>query len=189
MSEIEDTNIGHQEVSSEPVQEPESEKPKKDEKTKPTFIQTTLRKIGFALLFLLIGGLAVALGLYLPARSSLKTANEELERLAPIEAEYNTLIIDYETVYAEAQIYKLLSNGYLLETALDENETSRIRQLVGYIEADLEEMDLPGNPDVPASLADQFEKVTGSASSNSVKAASELDNFLEDLRLLLENIE
>jgi len=189
MSEIENTNIGHQEISPEPDKETKQEKPKKKEKEQPGFIQTTLRKIGFAALFLLIGGLAVALGLYLPARSELKSANAELERLTPIEADYTALVAEYETVFAEAQIYKLLSNGFLLETAISGNDSARVRQLVGYIEDDLAEMDLPGNPDVPASLADQFKKVTANTGSNPVKAASELNNFLEDLRLLLENIE
>ena len=186
MNDNEEVHIGQTETSPEPAINPSKVK---NEQRKPSFLQKTLRQVGFALLFMLIGALTVGLALYLPARSSLQMANQELDRLVPIEEEHNALLELYETANIESQVYKLLSNGILLQTAFDENETSRIRQLVGYMEDDLEEMNIAGHPEIPVSLADQFNDVATHASSNPSKASTELEKFIEDLRLLLDNIE
>ena len=175
----------------ESIEESKTEKPKKTYKNtsgKP-FLQETLRKAGFALLFFLIGALEVGIALYLPARSSLLKAQEELDRLIPMESEYLVLKEGYETFSTQVNVYKILSNLNLLRVALTENETNRINQYINYIEEDLSSLEVPNYPDLPASFIGQFKKVSAVSTSDPQKALDNLQEFHNDLVLLIDNLE
>lgn len=166
-------------------------KPVKDKKSdqKNPFLQATIKKIGFALFFLLIGALIVVLFLYLPAVSTLKKAQTELDRLVPMEAEYISLQEDYQTTSTQADVYKILSNTTLLQIALADNNTSRINQTIRYVEGGLENLSIPEFPDHPAALYSQFSKVKSYAAADRLKAIDELQDFHNDLLLLIDNLE
>jgi len=166
-------------------------KPVKDKKStqKKSFFQTTIKKIGFALLFLLIGALIVVLPLYLPSVSALKKAQSEVERLLPIETEYFALQEDYQIVSTQADVYKILSNTNLLNVALVDNKTNRINQYIRYVEEDLTELSVPKFPDLPAELSAQFSKVKSQTANDRLKAIDELQDFYNDLLLLIDNLE
>ena len=167
-----------------------STKPVKDKKSgqKNQFFLTTIKKIGFALLLLLIGALVVVLSLYLPSASALKKAQSELDRLIPIEAEYTSLQEDYQTASTQAGVYKILSNTSLLHIALVDNNTSRINQYIRYIEEDLNKLSVPKFPDLPTDLSAQFSKVKSHTADNRLKAIDELQDFYNDLLLLIDNL-
>jgi hypothetical protein len=168
-----------------------SEKPVKNEKSaqKNSFFQATIKKIGFALLFLLIGALIIGLSLYLPSASALKKAQTELDRLIPLETEYISLQEDYQTASTQAGVYKILSNTNLLHIALADNKTSRINQYIRYVEEELNKLSVPKFPDIPAELSAQFSKVKSYAANDRLKAIDELQDFYNDLLLLIDNLE
>ncbi len=167
-----------------------SGKPVKDKKSgqKYPFLHTTIKKVGFALLFLLIGALVVGLFLYLPSASALKKAQTELDRLIPIETDYISLQEDYQTASTQADVYKILSNTSLLHIALVDNKTSRINQYIRYVEEDLNKLSILKFPDLPTELSDQFSKVKSHATNDRLKAINELQDFNNDLLLLIDNL-
>ena len=167
-----------------------SKKPVKDKKSgqKNQFFLTTIKKIGFALLLLLIGALVVVLSLYLPSASALIKAQSELDRLIPIEAEYTSLQEDYQTASTQAGVYKILSNTSLLHIALVDNKTSRVNQYIRYVEEDLNKLSVPKFPDLPTDLSAQFSKVKSHAADDRLKAIDELQDFYNDLLLLIDNL-
>ena len=87
---------------------------------KTSGFQLILRQIGLALLFLVIGMLAILLALYLPASGQLKKAQTELERLVPIETQYLELQASYSNQQAQSLVYKIMSNTSQLKEALAE---------------------------------------------------------------------
>ena len=169
--------------------------PKKDdsgEKKKSAsaiFINNSLRSIGFSLLFFFLGALIVGLVLYLPTDSKLRAAEAELNRLYPIEEEFIQLTEDYGQVSAQRVVYKMLSNASLLQVALENDTSGRIKQYIRYIEEDLINLTLSDFPDIPASLTDQFSQVTEKVSSDRPGALRELQSFQNDLLLLMDNLE
>ena len=167
-----------------------SKKPVKDKKSgqKNQFFLTTIKKIGFAFLLLLIGALVVVLSLYLPSASALKNARSELDRLMPMEAEYTSLQEDYQTASTQAGVYKILSNTSLLHIALVDNNTSRINQFIRYIEEDLNKLSVPKFSDLPTDLSTQFSKVKSHVADDRLKAIDELQDFYNDLLLLIDNL-
>ena len=167
----------------------EKQAKKKKSEQKNLFLQTTIKKVGFALLFLLIGALTVGLFLYLPSASALKKAQTELDRLLPMETEYIALQEDYQTASTQADVYKILSNTYLLHIALSDNKTSRINQYIRYMEEDLSKLSVPKFPDLSTELSDQFSKVKSYAMGDRLKAIDELQDFNNDLLLLIDNLE
>ena len=175
-------NLKKSEVSGEPVKDKKSDQ-------KNQFFQTTIKKIGFALLFLLIGALAIVLPLYLPSASALKKAQTELDRLIPIETDYLSLQEDFQTASTQAVVYKILSNTSLLHIALLDNNTSRINQYIRYMEEDLNNLSVPKFPDLPSELSAQFSKVKSHADDDRLKAIDELRDFYNDLLLLIDNLE
>jgi hypothetical protein len=175
-------DLNKNEVSGKPVKE-------KKPGQKNQFFQTTIKKTGFALLFLLIGALVVVLSLYLPSASALKKAQSELDRLMPIEVEYTSLQEDYQTASTQADVYKILSNTSLLHIALVDNKTSRINQYIRYVEEDLNKLSVPKFPDLPTDLSAQFSKVKSHAADDRLKAIDELQDFYNDLLLLIDNLE
>ena len=169
----------------------ESVKPIKDKKSgqKNPFFQATIKKIGFALLFLLVGALIVVLSLYLPTVSTLKKAQTELNRLIPMETEYISLQEEYQITSIQADVYKILSNTALLQIALADNNTNRISQTIRYVEEGLENLSIPEFSDHPAALSSQFSKVKSFAATDQSEAIDELQNFHNDLLLLIDNLE
>lgn len=169
-------------VVKKPVQDKKSEQ-------KNQIFMTTIKRIGFALLFLLIGALVVILSLYLPSASGLKQAQTELDRLVPIETEYISLQEDCQTAKTQASVYKILSNTNLLHIALLDNNTNRINQYIRYVEEDLNKLSVPKFPDLPTELSAQFSKVKSHSSDDRLKAIDELQDFYNDLLLLIDNLE
>lgn len=153
-----------------------------------TFFNRSLRKIGFALLFLFIGALAVSLTLYLPTNSKLQAAQSELERLSPMEAEYEELKITAENLSIHSAVYKILGNASMMRIALVDIDTNRVNQYIRYIEDDLADMEILDYPDLPVSLSNQFAKVTAKITSDRMGSLDELQSFQNDLLLLIDNL-
>lgn len=166
--------------------------PKKNDNKKvdrDTKINHVLRNAGFAFLFFLLGALVVGLAFYLPANSKLQTAQSEVDRLLPIESDYNTLLVEFGQISAQRSIYKILANASLMRVALVDNQSSRIDQYMRYIEDDLSKLSLADFPDLPASLQGQFLLVSKNAEKDKTAALRELQAFQNDLLLLIDNLE
>jgi len=171
----------------------EGEQPEKSPQEKlgqrKKFLQTTMRKIGFALLFLFIGALITVLALYLPVVSELKAARNELDRLVPLETEYISQQDEFQTTANLADVYKILSNANLLQISLEENKTSRINQYIQYIEEDLKNLAVPKFSEIPDDLSVQFSKVKSNVQEDRLMSINELRVFINDLLLLIDNLE
>lgn len=168
------------------------EQPKKHGKPKfsgkKTGFQSMLKQIGMVLLFLAIGALVVILAVYLPTMKKLQTAQNELERLIPIETQYIELQESHDKAQTQAIVYKLMSDTSRLEEALANNATERITQYLIYIEDDLSELIISESPELPSSLTAQFGKIKSSISSNRTTAIDDLQDFYDDLLLLADNL-
>ena len=156
---------------------------------KKTDLNSILRKIGFGFLFLFLGSLIVGIVLYLPANSRLQTAEAELDRLRPIEAAYEDLLVDYDVKSIQRIVYKTLANASQMHIALTNDDTGRIAQYLQYIEDDLANLSIPNFPDVPASLQQQFNKVAEKRVTDKSGAIAALQVFQNDLLLLIDNLE
>jgi len=167
---------------------PQAAKPAAAQPKKPSGFQSALRQIGLALLFLVIGMLAILLALYLPVAGQLKKAESELERLTPIETQYLQLQDVYTDMEAQTLVYKMMSHTSQLKAALAENDVNKISQQLTYIENDLNQLVLSDFPDLPASLTAQFEKAKTAAASPS-SAVDEVDKFYEALLNLSDNLQ
>jgi len=167
-------------------------KAKKEKPAKSGF-STLVEKAAYALLFLLLGALAVTLAVYLPAASKLKTAQTELDRLIPVETQYYQLQEEYGQVETLGILNKLMGNTALAQQAFETGDANRGGQYLLYIEEDLKELEIPAYPDMPASLMKQFEKAKTLAASSTAadrtKAADELQKFYNDLLTLANNIQ
>jgi len=178
--------------------QPVGEKVEKKEESKPKskqpgrtklFMQDSLRKIGFAVLFTLIGALLIGITLYLPAQTKFKTALTELDRLQPIEAEYQVLVEEQAINQARTGLYKTLSDTSMLHIVLVNNQPNRINQNVRYVEEDLKNLIIPNFPDLPSTLISQFAEVAIIAASNQLKAIEKLGDFQNDLLLAADNLD
>jgi len=156
---------------------------------KKTGFQMVLQQAGLALLFLVIGMLAILLAFYLPAASQLKQAQTELDRLVPMETQYIELQGAYDEIQAQTLVYKMMSNASQLKEALIDKDTNKVTQQLTYIEEDLSQLKLSNFPDLPASLITQFEKVKTSISSSSTTAGSEVEKFYNALLNLSDNLQ
>ncbi|BBB46805.1 hypothetical protein [Pelolinea submarina] len=169
---------------------PKAEAPKTAPKPKnKSGFQVVLKQIGLALLFLVIGMLAILLALYLPASKDLKTAQTELARLVPMETQYVELQISNANTVQQALVYKLMSETILLKDALVNGDSNKETQYLTYIEEDLNQLDLSLFPDLPTSLTSQFEKIKTSIKSNPTGAGSEVDKFYNSLLTLSDNLQ
>lgn len=162
---------------------------KTTKKKRDSKFQKFIRTAGLALLSVLIGMLVITLVLYLPARSDLNTARSELERLSEIEAQYNSLQEKSTLMEKQVSIYKLISNTGVLESALNEGDSTRVSQQLRYIETDLEQLSVPDFPEVVEHLNQQFSQVRAAAISDPQAALDENRIFLNDLLLLADNLE
>lgn len=164
-------------------------KPEAPKTKKKSGFQVALKQVGLALLFLVIGMLAILLALYLPTSNKLKTAQSELDRLVPMETQYVALQQSYAKTEQRALVYKLMSDTSQLKNALDESDTNKTSQSLTYIEEDLSQLDLSQFPDLPTSLNAQFEKIKTSISSKSTSTSSEVDKFYNALLTLSDNLQ
>jgi hypothetical protein len=155
---------------------------------KTSAINVVLKQIGLALLFLVIGILAVLLALYLPVRKDLQNAQSELDRLVPIETEYLALQQSSEKTQAQALVYKMMSNTSRLQEALAGNDSERVSQYLIYIEEDLGKLVLSNLPELPTSLTAEFTKVKTAITSKAASAANDLEDFYNDLLVLSDNL-
>ena len=171
-------------VKEQPVKQ---EKPK--EKKKKTAFQAVLKQSGLALLFLMIGMLAILLALYLPTFRKLQTAQSELDRLVPIETQYLALQQSSEVNEAKSLVYKLMSNTSRLIEAVNDNNSARISQYVIYIEEDLSQLEISDLPELTSNLSTQFSKISASITSSPTTTADDLEDFYNDLLLLADNLE
>ena len=181
-------------ASAEPAAVVKGKEPKvKKEKTAKSGFSTLVEKVAYALLFLLLGALAVTLAVYLPAASKLKTAQAELERLVPVETQYYQLQEAYGQVETLGVLNKLMGNTALARQALESGDANRAGQYLSYIEEDLRGLEVPAFPDMPASLIAQFEKAKALAASSTAadrtRAIAELQNFYNDVLTLANNIQ
>lgn len=169
-------------------QKKQPQKPNPSKTRKKNAFQSVLKQVGLGLLFLVIGMLAILLALYLPNANQLKTAQAELDRLAPFETQYLDLQQSYSKTQAQALVYKVMSNASQLKVALIDNDSDRTSQYLGYIEEDLSQLEVSNFPDLPSSLLTQFEKVKSTISSDKLTAIDELQEFYNDLLLLADNL-
>lgn len=161
----------------------------KQEKTAPSKIASLMKNVGLWLIFLLIGALAVALPLYLPARANLNQAQAEIERLTEIEGQYNELLPKFDLAKAQSTVYKIISDTSLLRSALTEKDTTKANQQLRYVEDDLNKLAIAEYPEILQRLQSQFDKLKASTPSNNEKALTELDEFYKDLLQLADNLE
>ncbi len=162
---------------------------KKPGEEKESRISSLARKVGYSFLLLIIGMLIVTLILYLPTRSDLTEAQNELERLSEIESRYNELQNDYSKLQKRAQVYKLISNSALLEPALLQEDETRIAQQIRYIEEDLSQLEIANFSEVKERLESTFSEIRQASTSDSETAREELRMFISDLFLLIDNLE
>ena len=158
-------------------------------KGNPSKIAQLAKKVGLWLLFLIIGALAVTLALYLPTRSQLNQAQEEIERLEEIEQQYNELLPRFELAQAQTLVYKTISDTILLREALEDDDTTRASQQVRYLEDDLNELTIDEYPEILQRLQGQFSAIRSAAPGNADQALVELEVFYNDLLLLADNLE
>ena len=181
-------------AATEPAAGVKGKEPKiKKEKQGKSGFSNLVEKVAYALLFLLLGALAVTLAVYLPAASKLKAAQSELDRLVPVETQYYQLQAAYSQAETLGILNKLMGNTALAKQAFDVGDANRAGQYLLYIEEDLKELEVPAYPDMPASLMKQFDKVKKLAASGTAsdrtKAVDELQNFYNDLLTLANNIQ
>lgn len=158
---------------------PEKE-PKPAAKKKSTF-NRVLQKVGYALLFFFLGALLVGVVLYLPARSSLNTAQAELDRLLPMEAEFVETSV-------KADIYQILSNVSNMQIALIKEDGNRASQYVSYIADDLAALTVIEKSDVIQSLSSQFEGISAEVKTDPAAALDSLQDLQNDLLLLIDSL-
>jgi len=148
-----------------------------------------MQKVGLSALFLLIGMLAVALTLYLPAASKLREAQAEVERLSAIETQYITLQEEHVGVRRQASIYKTISSLGLLEAALLGEDRPRISQQLRYVEDDIQRLEAEGFSEVQQRLMSQFNKIRDAALRDPQAALNELRVLLNDLLLFADSLQ
>ena len=119
--------------------------------------------------------------LYLPARSDLNAAQNELDRLLPMESEFKEASI-------KAAIYEILSNVSNMQIALIEGESNRAGQYANYIEDDLAHLSIDEMSDITDALSNQFSSVSTLVESDPAAALDGLQDLKNDLLLLIDNI-
>ena len=154
---------------------------KSTEKKKKSLFNRALQKVGYALLFFFIGALVVGLVLYLPTKSDLNTAQSELDRLLPMEAEF----VETST---KAGVYKILSDVSNMQMALIEKDENRAGQYANYIIDDLAELSIEGKTEIIDSLSSQFSTLSKTTNLNSTAVLEGLQDFRNDLLSLIDNL-
>jgi hypothetical protein len=156
---------------------------------KKSGFQVVLRQIGLALLFLVIGMLAVLLALYLPLKNQLNNTQAEIDKLAPAATQYIELQASSAKNEARTLVYKMMSNTSQLKEAVTANDSYQASQQLTYIEQDLSKLELSDFPNLPANLTSQLEAMKSSISSNASTASSQVDRFYNSLLNLSSNLQ
>jgi hypothetical protein len=165
------------------------EKPGGFKKIPVSKFQKIVNTITLILVCLVIGALAVLLGLYLPKLTDFNKAQAELARLTQVEADYTELQADYNKTKEQAGVYKTISDTSILEEALRANDLTKANQQLRYVEQDLNMLKIPEYPEILQRLQSQFQKIKSSSAGNSTKALDEVGEFYTDLLLLADNLE
>ena len=182
-------NEGKTEGSAEKAKvEAKKEKPGGFKKMPVSKFQKIVNTITLVLVCLVIGALAVLLGLYLPKLTAFNKAEAELVRLTQVEADYTELQAKYNKTEQQYGIYKTISDTNLLETALIELDSTKINQQLRYVEEDLNTLKITEFPEIMQRLQSQFAKVKTSAIGNPESALEELGKFNTDLLQLAGNL-
>jgi hypothetical protein len=188
--EMQPVNEGKTENSAEQASaQGKKEKPAGFKKMPVSKFQKIVNSITLALVCLVIGAMAVLLGLYLPKLSAFNKAEAEVARLTQVEADYKALQADYTKTKEQAGVYKTISDTSLLEVALRVNDPTKANQQLRYVEQDLAAMQIEEFPEILQRLQSQFLKIKTSAAGNPTKALEELGEFYTDLLLLADNLE
>jgi len=165
------------------------EKPGGFKKMPVSKFQKIVNTITLILVCLVIGALAVLLGLYLPKLTAFNKAEAELARLAQVESDYTELQAKNSKTEQQYGIYKTISDTNLLETALIALDSTKISQQLRYVEEDLNTLKITEFPEIMQRLQSQFAKVKTSAIGNPKSALTELGKFNTDLLQLAGNLQ
>jgi len=186
---MQSVNEGKTEVSAEKAKvDAKKEKPGVFKKMPVSKFQKIVNSITLALVCLVIGALAVLLGLYLPKLTAFNKAEAELARLTQVEADYTELQAKYSKTEQQYGVYKTISDTNLLETALIALDSTKINQQLRYVEEDLTTLKITEFPEIMQRLQSQFAKVKTSAIGNPKAALEELGKFNTDLLQLAGNL-
>jgi hypothetical protein len=177
-----------EEPAMQPVVEGKPEKPAKFKKIPVSKFQKIVNTITLILVCLVVGALAVLLGLYLPKLSAFNKAEVELARLTQVEADYTALQAKFSNTEQQYGVYKTISDTNLLETALAELDTTKANQQLRYVEEDLNTLKITDFPEIMQRLQSQFLKIKTSAAGNPKTALEELGKFNTDLLQLAGNL-
>lgn len=167
---------------------PEPEKPGKPKKMPVSTFNRIVNTIFLILSMLVLGALIVIFALYLPRLGEFNKSKAELERLATVEAAYNTLQGDYARVSRQSAVYKTISDAGLLQGALETGENTKTNQQLRYVEEDLAKLELADFPEIQQRLQSQFLMVKANAAGNPQKALEELEKLNTDLLMLAANL-
>jgi hypothetical protein len=162
---------------------------------KNTFMQKALRQILLAVLFLIIGAGLVFFLVYQPAAKEYAAQKEEAARLQNIETQYNQLLSDYESLNTRhavavtlVDIYQIQNNVNIARIALMDGNETRLSIALGYVEKDIETLDIGEFPE-KIDLSARVTAIKGYLPNNTQKALNELSALFDDLLLLANNME
>jgi len=160
-----------------------------------SFFKKALHQFLLAVLFLLIGAGLVFFLVHQPAAKDYATQKEEITRYQAIEADYNQLLADYtelntrhEVSVTLVDIYKIQNNVNIARIALMEDNETRLSIALGYVEKDIETLDIGEFPE-KVDLSSRVAAIKDYLPDNTQKALSELNALFNDLLLLANNME
>jgi hypothetical protein len=158
-------------------------------------MQKALRQILLAVLFLIIGAGLVFFLVYQPAAKEYAAQKEEDARLQNIETQYNQLLSDYESLNTRhavavtlVDIYQIQNNVNIARIALMDGNETRLSIALGYVEKDIETLDIGEFPE-KIDLSARVTAIKGYLPNNTQKALNELSALFDDLLLLANNME
>ncbi len=158
-------------------------------------MQKALRQILLAVLFLAIGAGLVFFLVHQPAAKGYAVQKEEAVRLQDIEAQHNQLLSDYadlttrhEIAVTLVDIYKIQNNVNIARIALMDGNETRLSIALGYVEKDIETLDIGEFPE-KVDLSARVTAIKDYLPNNTPKALDELNALFDDLLLLANNME
>lgn len=160
-----------------------------------SFFKKALHQFLLAVLFLLIGAGLIFFLVHQPAAKEYTAQKEEISRYQTMEANYNQLLADYtdlstrhEVAVTLVDIYKIQNNVNIARIALMEDNETRLSIALGYVEKDIETLDIGEFPE-KVDLSARVTAIKGYLPDNTSKALSELNALFDDLLLLANNME
>jgi hypothetical protein len=167
----------------------------KNKSRSQSFFKKVLHQFLLAVLFLLIGAGLVFFLVHQPAVKEYTVQKEEITRYQTMEADYNQLLADYadlstrhEVAVTLVDIYKIQNNVNIARIALMEDNETRLSIALGYVEKDIETLDIGEFPE-KVDLSARVTAIKGYLPNNTSKALSELNALFDDLLLLANNME